>query len=89
MNALFVLDYKLFLSCIKTVNLCSRGVSHTTLDSRPQAAQMPKRLYSADPRMVLMPMSPFVINTPTSKVIATLVLLDLEKIKSHRGSKKI
>lgn len=43
---------------------------HTTLDSKPQAAQMPKRLYIADPRMVLMPISPFVINTPMSKVIA-------------------
>lgn len=49
---------------------------------------MPKRLYIADPRMVLMPMSPFVINTPISKVIATLVLPDLKKIKSQRVSKK-
>lgn len=51
---------------------------HTTLDSKPQAAEMPKRLYIADPRMVLMPISPFVINTPMSKVIAKLVLLDLK-----------
>lgn len=40
----------------------------TTLDSKPQAAQMPKRLYIADPRMVLMPISPFVINTPRKAV---------------------
>lgn len=33
----------------------------------PHAAQIPSRLYTADPTMVLTPMSPFVTNTPNTQ----------------------
>lgn len=85
-SALFVLDYKQFIVCQD--NKYVEVFLHTTLDNKPQAAQMPKRLYIADPRMVLMPISPFVINTPMSELIARLVLLDLKKRKSHWVSRK-
>lgn len=43
-------------------------VLHTTLENSPQAAEIPRRLYIADPRMVLTPISPFVTKAPVRKM---------------------